>query len=64
MVVSHGRPEYIPRLTSSNNQYITSGRRDLMVVDSHLPVQLVHVTTKAVSSNPVHDEVYSIQHMW
>ena len=27
-----------------------------------LPVQSVPITTKVVSSNPVHDEVYSIQH--
>jgi len=25
-------------------------------------VQSVHITTKVVSSNPPHDEVYSIQH--
>jgi hypothetical protein len=27
-----------------------------------LPVQSVPITTKVVSSNPVHGEVYSIQH--
>ncbi len=27
-----------------------------------LPVQSVHITTKVMSSNPVHREVYSIQH--
>ena len=27
-----------------------------------LPVQSMPITTKIVSSNPVHDEVYSIQH--
>jgi hypothetical protein len=27
-----------------------------------LPVQSVPITTKVVSSKPVHDEVYSIQH--
>ena len=27
-----------------------------------LPMQSVYITTKVVSSNPVHDEVYSIQH--
>ena len=27
-----------------------------------LPVQSVHITTKFVSSNPVHCEVYLIQH--
>jgi hypothetical protein len=25
-------------------------------------MQSVHITTKVVSSNPVHDEVYSLQH--
>jgi hypothetical protein len=27
-----------------------------------LPVQSVYITTKAVSSNPVHCELYSMQH--
>jgi len=31
-------------------------------LDLQLHVQLVTVTTKVVSSNPVHDEVSSIQH--
>jgi hypothetical protein len=31
-------------------------------MDLQLPVQLVDITTKIVSSNPVHGEVYSIQH--
>ena len=31
-------------------------------LDIQLPVQSVHITTKVVSSNPVHGEVYSIQH--
>ena len=31
-------------------------------LDLQLPVQSVPVTTKVVSSNPVYDEVYSIQH--
>jgi hypothetical protein len=31
-------------------------------LDVQLPVQLVSITTKVVSSNPVHEEVYSIQH--
>jgi hypothetical protein len=30
--------------------------------DLQLPVQSMHITTKVVSSNPVHGEVYSIQH--
>ena len=33
-----------------------------MVVDLQLPMQSVPITTKVVSSSPVHDEVYSIQH--
>ena len=28
----------------------------------HVPVQSVPITTKVVSSNPFHGEVYSIQH--
>ena len=31
-------------------------------LDLQLPVQSVSITTKVVSSNPVHDEVCSIQH--
>jgi hypothetical protein len=31
-------------------------------LDLQLPVQSVLITTKVVSSNPVHGEVYSIQH--
>jgi hypothetical protein len=31
-------------------------------LDVQLPVQLVHITTKVVSSNPVHGEVHTIQH--
>ena len=30
-------------------------------LDLQLPVQLVPITTSVVSSNPTHDEVYSIQ---
>ena len=33
-----------------------------MVVGLQLPVQSVHITTKVVSLNPAHGEVYSIQH--
>jgi len=33
-----------------------------MELDLHLPVQSVPFTTKVMSSNPVHGEVYSIQH--
>ena len=35
--------------------------RDDMVVELQLPVQSVPITTKVVSSNPIHGEVYSIQ---
>jgi hypothetical protein len=37
------------------------GLRDRMIVGL-LPEQLVPITTKVVSSNSVHGEVYSIQH--
>ena len=36
--------------------------RDCMMLDLQLPVQSVPIITKVVSSNPVHGEVYSIQH--
>ena len=36
--------------------------RDRMVLDLQLPVQSVSITTKVVSSNPVHGDVYSMQH--
>ena len=32
------------------------------LLDLQLPVQSMPITTKVVISNPVHDEVYSIQH--
>ena len=43
---------------------VTRGSRGRvrMVVGLQLPVQSVPTTTKVVSSNPVHGEVYSIQH--
>jgi hypothetical protein len=31
-------------------------------LDLQLPVQTVPITTEVVSSNPIHGEVYSIQH--
>ena len=31
-------------------------------MDLQLPVQSVPITTKVVSLNPIHSEVYSIQH--
>ena len=36
--------------------------RDRMVVDLKLLVQSLPITTKVVSSNPVHGEVYTVQH--
>jgi hypothetical protein len=42
-----------------------SGTVVVMIVwwlDKQLPVKSVPITTKAVSSNPVHGEVYLIQH--
>ena len=46
--------------------YITKRRRghrgrDRTILDLQLPVQSVPITTKVTSSNPVHDEVHSIQ---
>jgi hypothetical protein len=44
---------------------IDSGAAVVMIVwylDLQLPVQSVPVTTKVVSSNPVHCEMFSIQH--
>jgi hypothetical protein len=35
--------------------------RDRIVLDLLLPMQSLPITTNVVSSNPVHDEVYSIQ---
>ena len=32
------------------------------LLDLQLPMQSVHITTKVVSSNPAHGDVYSIQH--
>jgi hypothetical protein len=32
------------------------------LLDIQLPMQSVPITTKVVSSNPAHSEVYSIQH--
>jgi hypothetical protein len=39
-----------------------SGTVVVVIVWLQLPVQLVPITTKVVSSNHVHGEVYSIQH--
>ena len=43
---------------------IARGRRgrDRMVVEYTTTCAIVHITAKVVSSNPVHGEVYSIQH--
>ena len=32
------------------------------LMDLQLPVQSILITTKVMSSNPIHGEVYSIQH--
>ena len=34
----------------------------VVVLKLQLPVQSVHITTQVVSSNPVHGDVYSMQH--
>jgi hypothetical protein len=39
-----------------------SNHHTITATDLQLPVQSVHITTKVVSSNPVHVEVYLIQH--
>jgi hypothetical protein len=46
--------------TQENQYQILVGAA--MVVDLQLSVQSVPITTKVVSSNPVHGKVYSIQH--
>ena len=38
------------------------GRDLVWKLDSQLPVQSVPITTNVVSSNPVHGDVYSMQH--
>jgi hypothetical protein len=48
---------------SDTYYYIIRGRRDRMVVGfTKLHMQSVPITTKVVSSNTVHGEVYLIQH--
>ena len=45
--------------------YVIGGAVVVVIIwqlDLQLPVQSVPITTKVVSSNPIHDEVYSIQH--
>jgi len=36
----------------------------LWQLDLQLPMQSVYITTKVVSSNPVHGDVYSIQQVF
>jgi hypothetical protein len=43
-------------------RYVGCRGRDCMVVGFTTTVQSVPITTKVVSSNPIHDKVYSIQH--
>ena len=38
------------------------GRNRMVVLYLQLPVQSVPISTKIVSLNPIHSEVYSIQH--
>jgi len=49
-------------LTSLLPHIINGGRRDHMVIGFTTLVQSVPIATKVVSSNPVHGEVYLIQH--
>ena len=54
-------------LVAVSNTFSVFQQGTVMVVivwqlDLQLPVQSVSITTKVVSSNPVHGEVYSIQH--
>ena len=46
------------QLSRHANQRRLRGGRELDL----LPLQSVPITTKAVSSNPIHGEVYSMQH--
>ena len=41
---------------------VLRGRCDRTIIVLQLPVQFMPITTKVVSSNPVHGEKYSIQH--
>jgi hypothetical protein len=44
-------------------EYIRGPRgRDDILFGLQLPMQSVYITTRVVSSNPTHGEVYSIQH--
>jgi hypothetical protein len=43
-------------------QSFRRGRNRMVVGFTKLPVQSVPITTKVLSSNPVHGELYSIQH--
>ena len=54
----------LPLSDTNKLSYFTRGRHDHdhMVVGLYLPVQSVPITTKVVSSNLVHGEVYSIHH--
>ena len=51
-------------LDGINTAFIEGAVVVVMVLhlDLKLPVQSVFITTKVVSSNPVHGEVYSIEH--
>ena len=52
-------------LLSIHKLYLVVGSVVAVIVwklDLQLSVQSVHITTKVVSSNPVHGKVYLIQH--
>jgi hypothetical protein len=51
-------------LNATFNNILNTFSETVVIVwlDLQLPIQSVPITTKVVSSNPVHGEVYSIQH--
>jgi hypothetical protein len=51
----------MPYLSVLNDLKEASWPLSYGIVDLQLPVQSVPITTKVVSSNPVHGEVHSIQ---
>ena len=72
------RSVFVNNIYEAENQYLSllhiftftliqTYERAVVVVivwqlDSQLPMQSVPITTKVVSSNPIHGKVYSIQH--
>ena len=61
-------PEYLEKTVTCHKlrtKFITCKSGDVVIVwwlNLQLPVQSVPITAKVVSSNPVHGEVYSMQH--